>query len=219
MTERYALIPVKDLDGAKTRVADVLDAAARRDLVVAMYRDVLAAAIACAVIERVTVVSSDADVLSMAAAQGTEPMQEPGGLNDSLTSASRKLAARGVDRLLILFADVPLANAEAIERVVCADADVALVPSSDGGTNALALSPGAIAFQFGPDSAARHTASAERAGLRVLRLDVAALALDIDTPDDFERLQQIAASGKRVGEHTLAALRRIGVSTAAERPA
>lgn len=209
----YALIPVKQLDGAKTRLATVLDGAARRDLVVAMYRDVLAAAIACAATDGVAVVSRDAEVQSIAEAAGAEAMPEPGGLNEALTSAAKALAARGAERLLILFADLPLANAAAIERLLRADADVALVRADDGGTNALVLSPGAIDFQFGPDSATRHTAAAERAGLRVVPVDEPTLALDLDQQSDLDRLRQSTG----VGEHTLDVLTQIGESTVAER--
>jgi 2-phospho-L-lactate guanylyltransferase len=202
----YVLIPIRDLDGAKTRLAGVLDAASRRDLVVAMYRDVLAAATACAAIDRVAVVSGDSEALGIAEAAGAETIREDSGLNEALASASRTLAARGVDRVLILFADLPLANAAAIERVVLADADVALVRAGDGGTNALALAPGAIEFQYGQDSAAKHIDAAERAGLRVALLDEPSLALDMDTPEDLERLRQ--SSG--VGAQTLAVLTRMG---------
>ena len=104
----YALIPVKDLDAAKTRLADVLEGASRRDLVVAMYRDVLAAAIACPAIDGVAVVSRDEEVLSMAEKAGAEAMHEPGGLNEALTSAASTLAGRGIERLLVLAADLPL---------------------------------------------------------------------------------------------------------------
>jgi 2-phospho-L-lactate guanylyltransferase len=138
---------------------------------------------------------------------GAEPIDEPGGLNDSLSSTSRKLAARGAKRLLILLADLPLANAEAIDRVARAAADVALVPSGDGGTNALLLAPGAIEFQYGPNSAGRHVESARGAGLSVACLDEPPLALDIDTQDDIERLRESAG----VAGHTLAVLRRLGL--------
>ena len=219
MTERYALIPAKDLAQAKARLADVLPAGDRRALAVAMFRDVLAAAIACQAIDGVAVVSRDAEVLSIAEATGAEALAEPGNLNEALTSAAEQLAARGVEQLVVLAADLPLADAEAIEQVALAGADVALVPSRDGGTNALLIPLSAIAFQFGADSAARHLASAQQAGLRPLRLDVPSLALDIDTPDDLQRLQQIASSGGRAGGHTLAALRRMGLVEPARRPA
>jgi len=209
----YALIPVKALDGAKSRLADVLDGVARRALVIAMYRDALAAAVACPALDGVAMVSGDEDALALAETAGAEPMREPGGLNEALTSASKTLAGRGVDRLLVLFADLPLVNADAIERVARSNADVALVSPDDGGTNALVLAPGVINFQFGPDSAAKHVAAAERAGLGVVQLDEPSLALDIDTPEDLEQARQ----GSGVAKHTLAVLAQIGESPVVER--
>ena len=194
MTLRFALIPVKELSQAKARLAPVLDAAGRRKLALALFRDVLAAALACPALDGVAVVSRDADVLSIAVEAGAQGLPERGDLNEALTSAAEKLRARGVDRLVVLAADLPLVTAEDIQAVAEADADVVVVPSTDGGTNALALPgegpPGAIAFQFGPDSAQRHLRAAREAGLRTLLLDLPGLGLDIDTPSDLERLRE-----------------------------
>jgi 2-phospho-L-lactate guanylyltransferase len=248
---KFALIPVKDLDGAKTRLGKTLDAPARRDLVVAMYRDVLTAANACSSLDGVFVVSESEEVLAIAEAAGAQgivpddpstgsgsttgaptpggPSTDSGsaiggsgagnpstgsgpetkgsgaGLNADLTLAARRLAQRGATRLLVLFADLPCANAEAIERVLSVQAGVAIVPARDGGTNALSLTPGAIEFRYGPDSAAKHLAEAEHAGLSVARLDEPSLALDIDTVDDLATLR--TADG--VGSHTRTALAAI----------
>jgi 2-phospho-L-lactate guanylyltransferase len=221
----YALIPVKDLHGAKTRLGDALDGPARRDLVVAMYRDVLAAALACPVLDGVFVVSRDSDVQGLAKAASVRTIvpagpsadsdasmastsSAAGGLNADLTFAAQSVAGDGATRLLVLFADLPLANSAAIERVVRTTSDVAIVTSRDGGTNALALTSGALEFQFGPNSAAKHVALAGEAGLTLERVRATSLALDIDTIDDLEILRH--ASG--VGEHTSAVLR---TSTAA----
>ncbi len=200
-----AIIPVKELSQAKARLAPVLDAAGRRELAVALLRDVLAAALACPALDKVAVVTRDADVLALAAEAGAEGLAEPGGLNEALTTASETIARRGVDRLLVLAADLPLAAPDDIATVAEADADVAIVPSTDGGTNALALPPGGIAFRFGPDSSRRHLAAVAVADLRPLRLDLPALAFDIDTPDHFARLRDAVEDGDdRVGAHTRA---------------
>ena len=200
---RFALIPVKELSQAKARLAPVLDAARRRELALALFRDVLAAALACRALDGVAVVTRDADVLSIAAEAGAEGLPEPGGLNEALTSASKTLAQRGADRLVVLAADLALATATDIQAVAEAEADVVVVPSTDGGTNALALRPGAIAFQFGPDSAQRHLAAAREAGLRVLLLDLPALSIDIDTPEDLDGVRARARQGYAVGRNTL----------------
>ncbi len=209
---RIALIPVKELSQAKARLAPVLDGERRRELALALYRDVLAAALACPALDGVAVVSRDRDALTLAVEAGAEGLPEPGGLNEALTSASQTMAERGVDRLVVLAADLPLATPDDIATVAeasaQADADVALVPSEDGGTNALALAPGAIAFRFGPDSARRHLAAADAAGLRSLRLELPTLALDIDTPDDLARLRE---TDQAIGRNTLSVYEQLRI--------
>ena len=208
-----ALIPVKDLPQAKARLAPVLDDAGRRELVLAMLRDVLGAALSCAAIDGVAVVSRDETVLAIAGDAGAEGLAEAGGLNEALESASRRLAERGASRILVLAADLPLARAESIASLL-EGGDVAIAPSYDGGTNALACAPGTFAFAFGPDSAARHLSAAAAAGLRAGRIDLPSLALDIDTPQDLERLRGEIERGADVGAHARAALERLGLVTA-----
>ena len=203
-----ALIPVKKLSQAKARLAPVLNEAARRELALAMYRDVLAAALACDAIDRVAVVSRDEEALAIAREAGAEGLAEAGGLNEALTSAAQQVIDRGATRIVVLAADLPLVDSEAIAAVTEAEADVAVAPSADGGTNALALQREAIGFEYGRDSAARHLAAARDTGLRALRLDLPALALDIDRPADLEKLRAEAA---RAGAHTRAALTRLGL--------
>jgi len=208
MTERYALIPVKTLNKAKARLSAVLDDAARRELALAMLRDVLAAATACPALDGVCVVTRGAEARAIAVEAGAESLAELGELNEALTSAAERLRARGVTRLLVLAADLPLADAASMGAALETNADIVVVPSRDGGTNALACAPGAIDFQFGPDSARKHLTAAQAAGLRALSLDLPRLALDIDTPDDLDRLR---AAGEAAGRHTLAALERGGL--------
>ncbi|MEX2159347.1 MAG: 2-phospho-L-lactate guanylyltransferase [Dehalococcoidia bacterium] len=207
-----ALIPVKDLDQAKTRLAPVLDDPARRELVLAMLHDVLDAALGCAAIDRAAVVTRDPLVLALAASLGAEGMREPGGLNEALDAAARRVAEAGATRIVVIAADLPFARADGIASVVANGADVALVPSKDGGTNALASAPGAFAFAFGPDSATRHEAAAQAAGLQAERLALPDLVLDIDTPEDLDRLRDEI---DRAGAHTRAALQRLGLVSAA----
>ena len=209
---RIALIPVKELSSAKTRLSPLLDDAARRALTLAMYRDALDAALACAALDGVAAVTRDDELLSIAEEAGAQPMPEPGGLNEALDSAARTLARRSdVERLLVLAADLPLARAADIAAVVEAQADVAIVASNDGGTNALALTPGAFAFRYGPNSARLHVEAAREAGLSVEPLDLPGLALDIDTPADLELLRDAVADGRRAGRRTLATLQKLNL--------
>lgn len=202
----FALIPVKDLAEAKTRLVPVLDEGARRELARALFQDVLAAALACDALEGVAAVARDEEVLALAREAGVEGLAEPGGLNVALTSAAKAVAARGVERIIVLAADLPLAQADDIATVAASEADIAIVPSGDGGTNALALAPGTLPFLFGPHSAEHHLAAAREAGHGVERFDLPGLVLDIDRPEDLELLRAAIDSGRPCGAHTLAAL-------------
>jgi 2-phospho-L-lactate guanylyltransferase len=207
-----ALIPVKDLDQAKARLAPVLEDAARRELVLAMLHDILDAALGCAAIDGVAVVTRDPLVLALAASLGAEALPEAGGLNEALDAAAQRVAARGTTRVAVIAADLPFAGAAGIATVIEIGGAVALVPSQDGGTNALACAPEAFAFAFGPDSAARHVAAAQAAGAHAERLDLPDIAFDVDTPDDFQRLLDEI---DRAGAYTRAALERMGLVSAA----
>lgn len=203
------LIPVKDLAQAKARLAPVLDEAGRRELVLAMLRDVLAAATGCAAIDAVAVVSRDGDALAVAREAGAQELPEPGGLNEALESAARRMAEGGATRVLVVAADLPLARAEQLEAVLSATSDVTIAPAHDGGTNALVSAPGTLAYQFGASSATQHLDGARATALSVAEIDDAALALDIDTPEDLESLRGVV---DRAGAHTRAALERLGLA-------
>jgi 2-phospho-L-lactate guanylyltransferase len=103
--------------------------------------------------------------------------------------------------LLVVAADLPLASAAGLGRVLegAAQVPVAVVPSHDGGgTNVLAWrDPASFAPSFGPDSAARHLTVPG-----ALRVDEPGLALDVDTADDLrlvaERLDPASVTARRL---------------------
>ena len=70
--ETWAIIPVKTLERAKQRLAPVLPAQVRRELVLAMLQSVLAAAAAAKGLSRILVVTPDQTVAALAPAKGAE---------------------------------------------------------------------------------------------------------------------------------------------------
>jgi 2-phospho-L-lactate guanylyltransferase len=212
-----ALIPVKELSFAKERLSPVLEADERQYLSLAMFFDVLYAALNCLSIESVSVVTRDANVAHLARDAGAQALEEPGDLNGALTSAARSVARARATRLLVLGADIPLATSDAMAAVLVADADVVVVPARDGGTNALAIPPDAIPFLFGEDSARRHLDAARGAGLQTASLHIPELQLDIDTPADLDRLAA-ALPRDNGAARTTEALRELGLLHATAGP-
>jgi 2-phospho-L-lactate guanylyltransferase len=199
-----ALVPVKRLAQAKSRLRPVLSDGQRREFVLAMLEDVLRLTLGQPAIGATAVVTADEDVLAFARRLGAQPIREPPsvrGLNAALAFAADVLARQGATGLLVLPADVPLATPADIEAILTAwkEAPVVLCPSHSGGTGALALRPPqAIPFRFGPRSFAAHRRAAVERGLPVAVVSRPGLALDIDRPEDLAAV--LAADGSRSRE-------------------
>lgn len=185
-----AIVPVRALEGAKSRLGEALDAEERRDLVIRLLHRTLAELAATETIERTIVVSADEEVLAIARSAGVVPLRQVGGgLNAALDQARAAAIDLGASGLLVLPGDLPAVTADALDAVVearPAGPSVVLVPDRHGrGTNALLVTPAdVIAFAFGGDSRAAHSALARAAGATYVELD-GPLALDLDTPEDL----------------------------------
>lgn len=183
-----AIVPVRSLEGGKSRLAEHLDPEERADLVTRLLRRTIDAA--AAAVERVIVVSPDIDVLAVAAAAGADTLEEPAsGLNVALDAGRRRAVAAGAEAVLVLPPDLARIDAAEVAGFVASAGPspvVALVPDRHGnGTNALFLAPpGVVDFGFGSASRERHASAARAAGARFVEVD-GPLTLDIDTPDDL----------------------------------
>jgi 2-phospho-L-lactate guanylyltransferase len=187
------IVPVRDLESAKSRLGETLDPEERRALVTVMLDRTVRAGLGAGF--EVLVVSPAMDVLELAERAGAEPLRQLGeGLNEALELATVTAAAGGATGVLVVPVDLPAIDADAL-RVVVANGHaaiaparplVALVPDRHGnGTNALLVSPpGAIGFAFGPESRHRHAAAARDVGAVYVELG-GQLGLDVDTADDL----------------------------------
>lgn len=176
-------MPVKAFTRAKLRLARVLDPTLRAELARSMADHVVAAAAPLPVV----VVCEDDDVASWARGVGAAVEWTPGlGLNGAVQEAVRRVAARGVRRVVVAHSDLPFARGLA-ELADATDDEVVLVADRRGqGTNVLSLPTGTgFEFAYGTGSFPRHVAEAERLGLRVRRLDSEHLGWDVDEPDDL----------------------------------
>ena len=193
------LVPVKNLDDAKQRLAKVLTAERRRSLAEAMLRDVLDALAHLNQPEIVSLVTGDALVTKLASDYGFNVIadHENPGETAAIAMATQVCADSGSDGVLVIPADVPLITSAEIKAILTAapERGTVLVPAADGrGTNAiLRRPPNLFAARFGNDSFSPHLESARRTGLPVVILELPGVALDVDRPDDLAAL--LAASG------------------------
>lgn len=206
----WALVPVKQLTEAKSRLAPFLSAAQREDLQCAMLADVLAALTRSIALEGVMVVTRDAAMAAFARERGAVIVDEPdgcAGLNVAVNAGIARLAERGAARALVVPADVPLVEVADIDRIVNLSRQLQLtlvVPSHDlGGTNGLLVhlnAPPEIAF--GPDSFHRHLYS--KRGRLPMGMAVDSFAWDVDTPSDLAALTTKLRGQDGLAPHTAA---------------
>jgi len=199
-----ALIPVKRLDAAKSRLWPQLPRASVERLTIAMLEDVLAALLAVRALGTVVVVTEDESAGRTARAAGARALVRPDpGLNAALDAAAAELAGEGAHAVLIVLGDVAgVTSADVAELLGALDAlgrrGVVLAPSRDGGTSALLRAPhDAIPSRFGPASAAAHRECALAARVPYRELALPSLAVDLDRAEDVEELLRGAQGAAR----------------------
>jgi 2-phospho-L-lactate guanylyltransferase len=173
----HALIPFK-LVNPKTRLSCVLSQVEREAFARAMLEDVIFAikdANCSPVIvgtelfdsEDIQITVSDAD------------------LNQTLNS----LLPQANGAILIIMADLPLANADAIRRVIATKNDIAVVPGRGGGTNAIFIKePQRFHVDYYGMSFLKHVKIAQEEGLSCEVIDSFRLHTDIDEKEDLVEL-------------------------------
>jgi 2-phospho-L-lactate guanylyltransferase len=189
----WAVVPVKNFNTAKTRLASVLQAEQRSQLSRMMLDDVLAALSRSEQLAGVVVVTADRDVADAAQATGADVFWENAnrGPAKAVAGAALQLARDGRMGVLGIMADVPLVTAVEIDRLLALHAEspaVTLAPSRDGtGTNAVVCTPpDIIEPSFGANSLATHLQNAKKRGIESNILTLTGLGLDLDRPDDLQ---------------------------------
>ena len=193
------LIPVKEFNRSKERLAPHLSEEQRAMLAAALCEDFFKVVAQVKGVDRVYVVSKEYKALSLAKQLNWEIVSESEQISESrsVDAASRYCEQYGVTTVLRLPIDIPLATAQDIEAIFAAAEEqpcAVIVPSRDGnGTNALLRSPPTLfASHFGPDSFALHMQDAQRVGARVKMIRNPRIELDIDELADLEALAPLA---------------------------
>jgi 2-phospho-L-lactate guanylyltransferase len=225
LTSVHVVVPLRGIDSGKSRLGQALDAEERGALVLGLLARTLDVLAAWPPAQRVYLVTGDTPTTELArhAQPALTVLAEPrgGDLNAALREARDAAVDLGATAVLMLPADLPLLDGAALDRLLDgADAALAagngrpvvVVAPADarGGTNALLVTPpGVIDPQFGEMSLEAHLRAAAEADATVQLVHDAALAFDLDTPDDLERLDTDAVLDL---EHRGQALLAMGVA-------
>ncbi|MFZ0043736.1 MAG: 2-phospho-L-lactate guanylyltransferase [Solirubrobacteraceae bacterium] len=213
-----AVLPIKSFDQAKQRLVQALDPSPRQALAQAMFSDVLVALRRAKGVDQVLVVSADHGAQRIAAGYGAMVLDgADNGHNDAAQRGVARALELGAQRVALVPGDCPLLDPEELDDLVGRPATgpaVLIVPDRHGtGTNALVLSPpDALAPSFGPDSHARHTREAAAEGVSAETVNVASLALDIDTPEDLTAVEEMLQRTRGGAAHTRGMLRQLSRS-------
>ena len=190
----YAVVPIKDTNDAKRRLAGVLGAARRQELALAMFEDVLATLSRVPELAGIFAVTADPVAAAVALRYGARVSSEGAdeGHTGAVAAAARQLASQS---MLTLPGDIPLVEADDIRQLVEVHRHTTsrrartfiIVPARDErGSNAIVCSPaGAVPLVFGADSFLPHLAAARHCGIEPTVLRLPRIGLDIDTPEDM----------------------------------
>jgi 2-phospho-L-lactate/phosphoenolpyruvate guanylyltransferase len=169
-----AVIPLKGLDHAKSRLGAVLSRVERAELALRLLAGVVGACNDAGL--PVCVISPDHKARSEAIRLGAETLDDGGvDLTGAVTLGLERYAA--AEAVVAIAADLPYVTADDVRELLELARPLAVAAAPDGTTNAAAARPpSALRPSYGPGSAARH------GGLQV---HLPRLERDLDTPADL----------------------------------
>jgi 2-phospho-L-lactate guanylyltransferase len=172
-----AVIPYKPKN-PKTRLSCVLDEQERETFAEAMLLDV---------VDAVRDADCQAVILSteLFDSELVQITIKDAGLSDALN----EYLSCAVTDVLIIMADLPLADRESIKRVTGTKKDMAIVPGRGGGTNVIFLKePARFHVDYYGGSYIKHMRIAAECGLSCEVVDSFRLHTDIDEKEDLAEL-------------------------------
>ncbi len=216
MTGIWAVLPVKELAGAKQRLSSCLSPEERRALATTMLEDVLDAVSAVRELAGVLVVTVDPAATSLAARYGARIATEGArdGHTGAVTAAARLLVREGQTGMTTLPGDIPRLSPAEIDATLAAHRAApafTIVPAHDHlGSNMIVCSPpDAVPLRFGEDSFYPHLDAARDRGIEPLIMRQPGIGMDIDHPVDLVTFLKMSP---RVRTRTLAFLEQAGIA-------
>jgi 2-phospho-L-lactate guanylyltransferase len=212
----WAVVPVKEFEGAKQRLSSSLSPDERRLLATTMLEDVLDAVSAVKTLAGVIVVTVDPEATSLASRYGARIVTEGArdGHTGAVTAAARLLVREGRTAMMTMPGDIPRLRSEEIAATLVAHRSApafTIVPAHDDlGSNTIVCSPpDAVPLRFGEDSFYPHLDAARARGIEPLIVRHRGIGMDIDNPVDLVTFMKMSPP---VGTRTLTFLERSGIA-------
>ena len=205
MRKWTAVIPVKRLGSAKTRLRGAVPADRHPELALAMVRDTAAAVVATPAVAGLVVVTDDRAVAAAVRELGARVVPDPArGLNAAMRFGADDVAGLPAYRA-VLTGDLPALRPEQLDEALGRVTARSFVPDAAGtGTVLLAVPPHQpLDPRFGPLSAGAHAGS----GATELTGDWPGLRQDVDTAADLGTVLGLGA-----GLRTCGLLRDLGLT-------
>jgi 2-phospho-L-lactate guanylyltransferase len=215
MSDIWAIIPVKEFDGAKHRLSGLLSPRERCLLAETMLADVLDAVAGCRHLAGVMIVTIDPNATVLGEKIGARILTEGArdGHTGSVNAGRRLLAREGRSGIITLPGDIPTTRAGEIDAVLAAHLaapSFTISPAHDDlGSNAVVCSPPEqVALRFGDNSYFPHLDAARRQGIEPTVIRQPGIAMDIDHPLDLALFLRLPQS---MGTRTRTLLEELGV--------
>ncbi|MFQ5800098.1 MAG: 2-phospho-L-lactate guanylyltransferase [Candidatus Hydrothermarchaeales archaeon] len=186
----FAIVPVKELDKAKSRLSSVFKPEERSGLLLAMLGDVLSA-----LTDVTSIVISPEELSLHLPGDRTIFLLDRGGkgLNDAVKAANKHAIKLGASATLFVPADMPLITRQEVEEVLDLGKkyNVIITHATDGGTGILyRRPPDVMESRFTRNSFQDHQKEARRKRITMFVHDSLSLSLDIDTLEDIHRFME-----------------------------
>jgi 2-phospho-L-lactate/phosphoenolpyruvate guanylyltransferase len=216
VTGIWAVMPVKEFEGAKQRLSSCLSAEERRTLATTMLEDVLDAVSAVPELAGVLVVTVDPAATSLATRYGARIVTEGAreGHTGAVMAAARLLVREGRAGIMTMPGDIPRLSSAEIAATLAVHRrapSFTIVPAHDDlGSNTIVCSPpDAVPLRFGEDSFYPHLDAARAHGIDPLIVRHPGIGMDIDNPVDLVTFLKMSPP---VRTRTLDFLKQAGIA-------
>jgi 2-phospho-L-lactate guanylyltransferase len=212
----WAVVPVKELEGAKQRLSSCLSPEERRTLAATMLEDVLEAVSAVRELAGALLVTVDPAASSLAARYSARVFTEGArdGHTGAVTAAARLLVREGRAGMMTMPGDIPRLSPAEIAATLAAHQEApafTIVPAHDDlGSNTIICSPpDAVPLRFGEDSFYPHLDAARARGIDPLIVRQPGIGMDIDNPVDLVTFLRMSPPART---RTLDFLEQVGIA-------